>query len=65
MKRKQYSVEQIVAALKQAELGMPVAGLVRHLGIPSRRNTAGKSSMRAWSRIRFANGSSCKTRTSG
>lgn len=33
MKRKQYSVEQIVAALKQAELGMPVADLIRHLGI--------------------------------
>ncbi|WP_245637235.1 transposase, partial [Burkholderia singularis] len=28
-----YSVEQIVAALKQAELGMPVADLVRQLGI--------------------------------
>lgn len=25
MKRKQYSVEQIVAALKQADRGMPVA----------------------------------------
>lgn len=33
MKRKQYSVEQIVAALKQAELGMPVADLIRQLGI--------------------------------
>lgn len=33
MKRKQYSVELIVAALKQAELGMPVADLVRHLGM--------------------------------
>ncbi len=33
MKHKQYSVKQIVAALKQAELGMPVANLVRHLGI--------------------------------
>ncbi|MBN3771289.1 hypothetical protein G3N93_17085 [Burkholderia sp. Se-20378] len=33
MKRKQYSVEQIVAALKQAELGMPVADLVRQLGL--------------------------------
>ncbi|RQS10032.1 hypothetical protein DIE06_30610 [Burkholderia sp. Bp8998] len=29
-KRKQYSVEQIVAALKQAELGMPVPDQVRH-----------------------------------
>src|SRR6202035_1290802 len=33
MKRKQYSMEQIVAVLKQAELGMPVADLVRQLGI--------------------------------
>ena len=33
MKRKQYSIEQIVAVLKQAELGMPVADLVRQLGI--------------------------------
>lgn len=32
MKRKQYSVEQIVAALKQAELGMPVAAGLR-LGV--------------------------------
>ncbi|KVE40093.1 transposase [Burkholderia sp. TSV86] len=33
MKRRQCSVEQIVAALKQAELGMPVTDLVRQLGI--------------------------------
>ena len=33
MKKKRYSVEQIVAALKQAELGMPVADLTRQLGI--------------------------------
>lgn len=33
MKRKQYSVEQIVAALKQAELGMPVADLTPQLGV--------------------------------
>lgn len=33
MKRKRYSTEQIVAALKQAELGMPVADLIRQLGI--------------------------------
>lgn len=32
MKRTHYSVEQIVAALKQAELGMPVADLIRQLG---------------------------------
>ena len=33
MKRKRFSVKQIVAVLKQAELGAPVADLIRHLGI--------------------------------
>ena len=33
MKRKRFSVEQIVAVLKQAELGVPMAELVRQVGI--------------------------------
>jgi putative transposase len=33
VKRKRFSVEQIVAVLKQAELGMPVAELTRQVGI--------------------------------
>ena len=33
MKRKRYSSEQIVAALKQAELAMPVPDVIRQLGI--------------------------------
>ncbi|WP_408896635.1 transposase, partial [Pararoseomonas baculiformis] len=33
MKKKRFSVEQIVSVLKQAELGLPVADLVRHFGI--------------------------------
>jgi putative transposase len=33
VKRKRLSVEQIVAALNQAELGTPVADLIRHRGI--------------------------------
>ncbi len=33
MKHKRFSVEQIVAVLKQAELGMPVADLIRQVGI--------------------------------
>nr|WP_186265382.1 IS3 family transposase [Burkholderia gladioli] len=33
MKRKRFSIEQIVAVLKQAELGMPVADLICQVGI--------------------------------
>lgn len=33
MKTKRFSVEQIVAVLKQAELGAPVADLIRKVGI--------------------------------
>ena len=33
MKRSRFSVEQIVAALKQVELGMSVNDLIRQLGI--------------------------------
>ncbi len=32
MKRKRFSVEQIVAILKQAEMGMPVSDLIRGIG---------------------------------
>jgi len=33
MKRKRFSVEHIVAVVKQAELGIPVADLIRQVGI--------------------------------
>jgi putative transposase len=33
VKRKRFSVEQIVAVLKQAELGLPIADLIRQVGI--------------------------------
>jgi putative transposase len=33
MKRRRFSVEQIVAVLKQAEIGVPVAELIRQVGI--------------------------------
>jgi putative transposase len=33
VKRKRFSTEQIVAALKQVELGLPVVDLIRQLGI--------------------------------
>ncbi len=33
MKRRRFSVEQIVAVLKQAKLGLPVSDLIRQVGI--------------------------------
>ena len=33
MKKKRFSVEQIAAVLKQAEVGVPVAELIRKVGI--------------------------------
>lgn len=33
MKKQRFSVEQIVSVLKQAEMGMPVADLIRRVGI--------------------------------
>ena len=33
MKKKRYSTEQIVAILKQAEMGLAVSDLIRQIGI--------------------------------
>jgi putative transposase len=33
MKKKRFAIEQIVAVLKEAEAGMPVAELIRRIGI--------------------------------
>ena len=42
MKRKRFSVEQIVAVLKQAEVGVPVAELIRQVGISEQTLYRGK-----------------------
>jgi putative transposase len=42
MKRKKYSVEQIVAAVKQHELGTPVADIARKPGIAEQADIARK-----------------------
>ncbi len=54
MKRRRFSVEQIVAVLKQAELGMPVADLIRQVGISEQTFYQARSSMQALSRTKFA-----------
>jgi putative transposase len=41
MRKKRLSVEQIAAVLKQAEMGLPVAGLIRQVGISEQTFFAG------------------------
>lgn len=65
MKKKRFSVEQIVGVLKQAEVGGPVAEVIGRQGSASRRSTAGRRSMRAWRWIRCARWLNCRKRTCG
>jgi putative transposase len=62
MKRKRFSVEQVVAVLKQAEVGVAVAELIRQVGSPSRLCIAGRSSTRDWKPIRSASSNSSRKR---
>ena len=55
MKRKRFSVEQIVAVLKQAELGMPVADLIRQIGISEQTFYRWKKQYAGFSPTRCAN----------
>ena len=66
MARKRYSVEQIVAAVKQHELGTSVPELCRKLGIAEASFYRWKQQyggLEAWRRARRANSSSCARRT--
>ncbi len=42
MKRKRFSVEQIVAVVKPSEVGVPVEGLIRQVGISEQTFDRGK-----------------------
>lgn len=53
MKQKRFSVEQIVAVLKQADAGVPLAELLRRVAFPNRRFIDGRSSMWGWKSTRF------------
>ena len=60
MKRKRYSVEQIVAAVKQHDMGVPAGDIARYCG--ARRSTAGRSSMGAWGPPMYGNSRNCGRR---
>ena len=47
MKKKRFSVEQMIGVLKQAEVGVPVAEVIRKAGISEQTFAAGRRSMPA------------------
>jgi hypothetical protein len=63
VKRTRFSVEQIVAVLKQAEMGTPIADLIRPSGLLSRRSIGGSSGMGDWNRSRSGSANSFRMRT--
>ena len=62
MKRKRFSVEQIVAIVKQAEMGMPVAELIRRVGISEQTFYRWKKQFTGWRLTKFVSSSNCRTR---
>jgi hypothetical protein len=63
MKKKRFSVEQMIGVLKQAQVGVPVAEVIRKAGSASRRFTAGRPSMPAWKWTRSVRWPSYRKRT--
>ena len=58
MKRKRYSVEQIVAAVKQYELGTPAADIARKPGIAEQTFYRWKKQYGGLGQARYVNSSS-------
>ena len=50
VKKKRFSVEQILGVLNEAEVGVPIGELVWQVGSPSRPFTGGSSKMWVWNR---------------
>ncbi len=48
MRKKRFSVEQMIGVLKQAEVGVPVAEVIRKAGISEQTFIDGRRSMRVW-----------------
>jgi putative transposase len=65
MKKKRFSVEQIVAVLKQAELGVPVAEVIRKVGISEQTFYRWKKQYVVWRQIRPVRRNSFRRRTVG
>ena len=64
MPKKGHTEEQIVAVLKQAEVGV-LEELIRQVGSPSRLCIAGRSITGGWRQTGSGSSSSCRKRTRG
>lgn len=65
MKRKRFSVEHVVAVLKQAEMGIPVAELIRQVGITEQTLYRWKKQYRGLETDQVASLSNSRRRTGG
>ena len=65
MKHKRFNVEQIVAVLKQAEAGVPLAELIRRVGISEQTFYRWKKQSSGQRLTRFASSNSSRKRTFG
>jgi putative transposase len=54
VKQRRFNVEQIVAVLKQAEAGVPLAELIRRVGISEQTFYRWKKQLLGWKSTRFA-----------
>jgi len=63
VRKSRYSDEQIAAALRQAELGTPIAEMTRNSVSPRRPSTSGRSALASLERPRSVNCGSCAKRT--
>jgi transposase-like protein len=64
MARKRHTPEQIAAALRQLESGIPAVELCRRLGVHENTMSAWKKKYGSLARRRSASCASCATRTS-
>ena len=53
MLKSRFTEEQITYALRQAEIGTPVADVCRQLGVSRPASTSGRRSMASWARSWF------------
>jgi hypothetical protein len=65
MRKKRFTVEQMIGVLKQAQVGVPVAEVIRKAGISEQRSTVGRRSTPAWRWTKFVRWRSCKRKICG